>query len=129
MKKDGNQMFKKKTKVAGKGLKKDVKAAERTFEIFVNNVDMKDSVNNVVTMFNKNSIQLIHCVEYSKRINKSKAFVVKIRANDKDKVYNPLLCPTDVILSKFSSNVENKGKFNQINKHSTNKLNSTFIDE
>jgi hypothetical protein len=71
MKKDGNQMFKKKTKVIGNGLNQDVKAAERNFEVFVNNVDMKDSIENVVKMFNKNNIQVINCVEYSKRIKKS----------------------------------------------------------
>jgi hypothetical protein len=48
-----------------------VKAAERNFEVFVNNVDMKDSIENVVKMFNKNNIQVINCVEYSKRIKKS----------------------------------------------------------
>jgi hypothetical protein len=129
MKKDGNQMFKKKTKVIGNGLNQDVKAAERNFEVFVNNVDMKDSIENVVKMFNKNNIQVINCVEYSKRIKKSKAFVVNIRASDKDKVYNPQLWPKDVVLSKFSYYVENKGKYNQINIHSTRTLNSTFIDE
>lgn len=97
--------------------------------LIMSNYSIND-IDNVIKMFNKNKINVKSCVEYEKRIKKSKAFVVTIKANDKDKVYSPNLWPVDVVLSKYSVYIENKGNNNKQNtQYSNKKFNSTFSDD
>jgi len=58
----------KKTKVIGKGISSDIKAAEKTFNVFINNVDINDSEEKVVQTFKLNNIEVKECVEFNKRI-------------------------------------------------------------
>jgi hypothetical protein len=81
----------KKTKVIGKGISSDIKAAEKTFNVFINNVDINDSEEKVVQMFKLNNIEVKECAEFNKRIKKSRAFIVKINAKDESKIYDPEL--------------------------------------
>jgi hypothetical protein len=51
LKNDGKPFVRKKTKVVGNGKTQDVKSAEKTFEVFVNNVHINDKRENVVQIF------------------------------------------------------------------------------
>ena len=128
LKNDGKPFVRKKTKVVGNGKTQDVKSAEKTFEVFVNNVHINDKRENVVQMFSNNGIQVLECCEYTKRRKDSKAFQVKIKAGDKYKIYKPELWADGVILSKFTCYNENKTNNNPIKKDYIN-LNSTKLIE
>ena len=116
-----------KTRVIGIGNNNAVKAADKTFDVFINNVDIKYTNENMTNMFNMNKIEVIQCTEYPKRVKKSKAFVVKINALDKEKVYKPELWPKNVILSKYSI-YDKSNQYKQNGRDETkNQLNSTPI--
>jgi hypothetical protein len=118
----------KKTKIIGKGISSDIKAAEKTFNVFINNVDINDSEEKVVQMFKSNNIEVKECAEFNKRIKKSRAFIVKINAKDKSKIYDPELWPMNIILSKYTF-YEKENKTNEYDniRYRKEHLNSTTI--
>ena len=115
---EGTQ-FKKKI-VVGNSKNVSLNAAKRVFDVFINNVASDENTNNVGKMFSDNNIPIICCEEFPKRLNRSKAFVVRIPYEHKDLVYKENLWPSGICLSKFNLYKKNeKTKNNEIKSKTT----------
>ena len=71
------------------------------FYCFNLNFDFTFNQEKVIEMFMKNRISVINCIEFKKRINKSKAFVITIPNEEKNKVFDAELWSQRVVLSSF----------------------------
>ena len=79
-----------KTTVNGNSNEFNIKAAIKTFEVFLGNIDLSCNEREVVNMFSKNGITILRYEEISTRLRRAKAFWVRINYNE-NKIFNPTL--------------------------------------
>jgi hypothetical protein len=95
-----------------------IKAAERSFEVFVGNLDIKTEINAVIDMFSRNGIKVLDYIEIQTRLNKTKAFAVSINYSDKDKIFKATNWEKGVSMSKYfrkdNRNYSNKSSSNAV---------------
>lgn len=99
--KNGSNEKKVKTIVTGTKTHTNIKAATRTFDVFVGNLDLSTTDKNILDMFSSNNIQIGRYMEIATRMQRAKAYRVRIDYDDKEKVFDPSLWPKDIKLSKF----------------------------
>jgi len=95
-----------KTVIIGSNEAGKIKAAVKTFDVFVGNLHMETNEQEILNMFSVNHIKIIKYGEIETRLKKARAYRVRINYEDKDKIFNPKIWPKGVMLSKYFEKVE-----------------------
>ena len=93
-----------------------IKIASRTFDTFVGNLHLESRESDVVDMFSKNNIKIIKYGEIPTRLQRARAYRVRIDYEDKDKIFDSRIWPKGVVMSKFFIKDESDKYSNNNNK-------------